>query len=191
MEAGPLLDKLSRMADRHESDDVVSRFQIAKQEVLVAVIGMGKTLARQGTLRFLERFSPECIINAGIAGALSDKLEVGCVYRVSSAVDWPSLPDVSISFSERRFESLRPAGLVTVDEPVFDDELRLKLSVFGELVDMEGAVIAEAAAAANIECVGIKCISDFAKDGDRNTLHANLHRASTAIAEVMLEKITR
>ncbi len=188
-EATPLLDKLSRIAERYEIFDIASVFIVRDQTVAVSVVGMGKPSARQGTLRFIERFSPKCLINAGIAGALSDALEIGRVFRVSSSVDWPSMIDAPIEWSSRGFGDLPCARLVTVGEPVFDSSFRNELIPLGDMVDMEGAAAAAVARASNIECIGVKCISDFAKDGDRDTLHANLHRASEMIAETLIDRI--
>ena len=53
--------------------------------VVTAVCGIGKVFAAMCAQTMILRYQPECIVNTGVAGALSDKLSIGSV-AISSAV---------------------------------------------------------------------------------------------------------
>lgn len=55
------------------------------QQVVTAVCGIGKVFAAMCAQTMILRYSPEMIVNTGVAGTLTDKLTIGSV-AVSSAV---------------------------------------------------------------------------------------------------------
>ena len=54
-------------------------------EVVTAVCGIGKVFAAMCAQTMILRYKPDCIVNTGVAGTLTDKLEIGSI-AVSSAV---------------------------------------------------------------------------------------------------------
>jgi nucleoside phosphorylase len=86
---------------------------------------------------------------------------------------------------------LRPATLVTVERPVFDDILRAELLRYGELVDMEGAVVARVAHLHGLPCSIIKGVSDHAGGRDRSLLKSRLPAISADIAEILWKELIR
>jgi len=54
------------------------------KEVVTAVCGIGKVFAALCAQTMILRYSPKCIINTGVAGTLTDKLDIGSI-AVSSA----------------------------------------------------------------------------------------------------------
>ena len=134
-------------------------------------------------------FGPERVENpAAVYRALSDSLELGAAYRISTATMAGDDPR-GVAFDALGFDALPAARLVTSPVPVFEDTLRKQLRVRGDAVDMEGAVVGRLCAAANTPCAAVKCISDFAKAGDRETLHRNLKQASGALSAVLCERL--
>ena len=110
----------------------------------MAISGMGSAPALDVTKALLEQLEPAEVINLGIAGALGPGFEIGRIYRITQAVDWPDGKERPWPLTPGRFRDLPPATLVTSTKPVFSTEERGKLNPVGDLVDMEGAAVARA-----------------------------------------------
>ena len=63
----------------------VVRGTIMGREVVTAVCGIGKVFAAMCAQTMILTYHPECVINTGVAGTLTDKLSIGHI-AVSSAV---------------------------------------------------------------------------------------------------------
>lgn len=59
--------------------------KLGKSEAVVAVCGIGKVFAAMCTQTMILRYAPDCIINTGVGGTLTDKLGIGDL-AVSTAV---------------------------------------------------------------------------------------------------------
>lgn len=59
--------------------------KLGKSEAVVAVCGIGKVFAAMCTQTMILRYTPDCIINTGVGGTLTDKLGIGDL-AVSTAV---------------------------------------------------------------------------------------------------------
>ena len=190
-EADPLLNALNGSAECVGRTAFGSRFFTSEIEMAVGIVGMGKGASAAGTASFLEQYQPAVVINAGIAGALDDSLTLGAVYRVSQATDRDA-PDAPASVWRAVGVSDLPAArLVTSAAPVFSADIRAALRPLGEMVDMEGIAVGRVCAERGVPIVGLKCISDFANDGDRTSLLENLHRASAVVATAILSRLSR
>ena len=143
MEAKPFLD-------RGETEGVVA-----------VVSGMGMEAARIATEELINKHGCTSVINSGVCGALSNRLERGAVYRVSmvSTEHLKAAVKVGVGFGLKR--------LVTVEEPVFQPERRRKLSMHGELVDMEGYAVARVCDEHSIPCIMIKGVTDLGDDNGK------------------------
>ena len=190
-EADPFLEEMERLCGAPKDIGGDIRFSRAGEAVIAAVIGMGKQVARQGTEAFLTRHRPRRVINAGIAGALSDGLKLGETYVVASAVDWPTNSTPTAVCDATGFEDRETVRLVTSERPVFDNSIRNALSALGDIVDMEGAVIEAVCHGRNIPFTALKCVSDFASEGDRARLHRNIRAASETLAGHLTRYFTR
>ena len=145
----------------------------------VAVSGMGKVSAALAVQMLIRERHCRRILNAGICGALVDRhdLAPGNVFRISAVSEGqpgPGTPSVAALCSGDLWQELSQARLVTVEQPVFDPNVRRRLAVWGELVDMEGAVIARVAHLYGVPWDMIKGITDMAGHGGR----AHLSRQS-------------
>lgn len=189
-EAGPLLDGLggTPRSDDEETARVIS-VDVPGEQIVICITGMGREAARFGTEELLDTLFPDEAVNLGIAGALGPEMEIGDIYRIAEAVDWPEGKESPTPLSAGRFADLPAARLVTSRKPVFSDEGRKALSAVGDLVDMEGAVIAQVCAERNVPLSALKCVSDLAGDDDRETLHRNLDRLSKRLAGLFLRRI--
>jgi adenosylhomocysteine nucleosidase len=161
----------------------------------VVISGMGKVAAALATQWLITECRPERLVHAGICGALGDPAAIrpGTIFRVTSVSEGVPGPGIS---SERRqcardlWGGLPAAALVTVERPVFDDELRAALHRFGDLVDMEGAAVARVADLYGIPCSIIKGVTDFAGSGDRLMLQSRLPAVSAAVAQRLWEELS-
>ena len=57
------------------------------KEVVTAVCGIGKVFAAMCAQTMILRYQPECIVNTGVAGTLTDKLNIGSIAVSSSVVE--------------------------------------------------------------------------------------------------------
>lgn len=150
-------------------------------DCVVCVTGMGPKRAEQGIRAMLERNDISCVINAGVAGGLSDDLRVGFICVVRKVSIWPDRTSFPMHIPETNLKDLKEVELVTVREAVFDDCRRKELSEFADIVDMECGVIARECSKAGISCCAIKGITDHALAGHKEILVKNLHKVAESI----------
>jgi adenosylhomocysteine nucleosidase len=180
MEAAPLL-ALAGLAEAPAAPLPLFLDLRPARNVVLCLCGMGPANAQAGMVQLLQRYAVARVINAGVAGALADHLDVAGVYRVARTFRWPAhspaydcQPDV--------WAHLAPVVLATVDEPVFDPVRRATMAPHAEIVDMEGAVIAQLCQAHGVPFSALKGITDQAGAADRPRLLRNLARVSAAVA---------
>jgi adenosylhomocysteine nucleosidase len=189
-EAAPLVEALEARCRRQTDErEPFKRFSLDRADVVISISGMGKQTAFDTTRALLARYAPSAVINMGIAGALNTDIELGALFRITSAVDWPDGTDHPWPCTAGRFDDLAPARLVTSARPVFNPETRAALAQHGDLVDMEGASVARASAQGGVPLTAIKCVSDYAGDGDRETLRANLEAMSQKMARLIFSRL--
>jgi adenosylhomocysteine nucleosidase len=160
------------------------------------ISGMGKVSAALATQWLIREHGPSRVVHAGICGALGGPRDFapGDIRRVDSASEGqpgPGIPAEAVACADDLWSELRPAALVTVERPVFDDALRAELRRYGELVDMEGAVVARVAQLYGVPCSIIKGISDHAGCGGRSMLKSNLSAVSADIAKILWRELIR
>lgn len=129
-------------------------FRVHERDELVAVAGgIGRTAATTVAGAMVERYRPEMLISAGLAGALVQGLQAGSVFSPHMVID-------SSSGTQYRSESGNGI-LVTVDEIVDSaSKQALRAKFKAAAVDMEAAAIAEVARRERIRFRCIKAISD-------------------------------
>jgi adenosylhomocysteine nucleosidase len=162
----------------------------------VVISGMGKVSAALATQWIIREHGPSRVVHAGICGALGDprNFAPGEIVRVTLASEGrpgPGIPAEAVACASDLWPQLRPATLVTVERPVFDDALRAELLPYGELVDMEGAVVARVARLHGAPCSIIKGISDHAGGQDRAMLESRLPAVSADIARILWKELIR
>jgi nucleoside phosphorylase len=181
LEAAPLLAALAHVPATTGQEGV-----FLAGDVIVAFSGMGLVPARAMAAHLAEEWGVRRIVNVGVAGSLTDALAVGNVVQVSETFGPdPARDGVRLHGFAVAEPGLRAgARLLSRDLPVFDAELRTRLSAQADLVDMEGHAVADECARRDVECLIFKTVSDDATD--RATLLANLDRASRRMADFVL-----
>jgi len=146
--------------------------------VRVEISGMGMEAARLATERLVEAGCTS-IINAGVCGALNNRLERGAVYRVSmvSTEKLKAAVNVGIGFGLRR--------LVSVEEPVFDPARKRELRKHADLVDMEGYAVARVCEEHRVPCIMIKGVTDFGDHKGKEDIRTHIDAVSITVAEAI------
>lgn len=147
---------------------------------VIVISGMGMTAAREATEKLIREEGCTTVINAGVCGALNNRLERGGVYRVSmvSTENLKTAVNVGIGFGLKK--------LVTVEEPVFQPERKRELSKYGDLVDMEGYAVARVCAENNVPCVLIKGVTDFGDLNGKKDIQKHIDPVSETVAEAVM-----
>lgn len=151
-----------------------------KQFVLI-VCGVGKVNAAIGATIALTLYSPEAILNFGVAGGLNEKTSLCAVYAIDKAVQFDfdltqlnggqigTLDEYTenyLSFATHSL-SLEKRALGSSDrfnDSRADYELLTK-TLKADIRDMEGAAILQAAKSAGVKAFSVKAISDVAGSG--------------------------
>ncbi len=141
---------------------------------------MGLEAARIATEKLVER-GCTTIINAGVCGALNNRMERGAVYRVSmvSMEELKAAVNVGVGLGLKR--------LVSVQEPVFQPERKKELSKYGELVDMEGYAVARVCEEHSIPCILLKGVTDFGDVNGKEDIQKHITPVSETVADAVFQ----
>ncbi|MBQ8538160.1 MAG: 5'-methylthioadenosine/adenosylhomocysteine nucleosidase [Ruminococcus sp.] len=166
------------------------------KEVVMTECGIGKVNAAMSTQVMIDHYSPDVIINSGIAGSVSRELKIGdiviskdCVqhdfdgtqmgdpkgliqYNDETRIDIPVNADVA----QKLFEACRDientnvmlARIATGD--IFVAEKAMRQSIADEFsavaCEMEGGAVAQVCYRNEVPCAVLRCISDDFDEND-------------------------
>ena len=141
---------------------------------------MGLEDARIATEKLVEK-GCTTIINAGVCGALNNRLERGAVYRVSmvSMEELKAAVNVGVGIGLKR--------LVSVQTPVFEPKRKKELSRYGELVDMEGYAVARVCEEHEIPCILLKGVTDFGDAAGKEDIQKHIAPVSETVADAICQ----
>ena len=124
-------------------------------QAVVAIGGIGKNCARRAAETAIQDAQPRVLLSAGIAGAISPKLKVGDVGRIREVLDVAT---------GGRYPTRAGDWVLATSQDVNDAaQKRELLTKYGaDVVDMEGAAVAEVAKERGLEFAAVKSISDDA-----------------------------
>ncbi len=147
---------------------------------VTVISGMGMEAARVATEKLIREHGCTSVINAGVCGALNNRLQRGAVYRVSmvSTENLNAAVNVGLGLGLKK--------LVTVEEPVFQPERKRELSRYGDLVDMEGYAVARICEENNVPCIMIKGVTDFGDHNGKEDIQKHIDPVSETVAEAIL-----
>jgi adenosylhomocysteine nucleosidase len=148
MELVPLLGSL-----QSQRVDGIELFELP--EAMVAVGGIGEKRARHAAKVVIEHAQPKLLVSAGIAGAVSPQLKVGGVGRICEVVD--------VATGDR-YPTSEGEWVLATSQNVIDaaEKQGLRMRYGADVVDMEGAAVAQVAKERGLEFVALKSISDDA-----------------------------
>jgi adenosylhomocysteine nucleosidase len=150
VELAPLLG-----GTKPESVNGVDLYDLAG--AVVAVGGIGEKFARLAAEAVVDYAQPKLLMSAGIVGAISPGLKVGAVGGIREVVD---------AATGARYPARRGGEWVLVTSQDVSDaaEKQALRTKFGaDVVDMEGAAVAQVAQERGLEFAAVKSISDDAE----------------------------
>ena len=186
------------------------------QKVVGVQAGIGKVSAAVCAQVMIDRFSPDAIINVGVAGALNPELHVADIVISNDAAqhdmdttffgDEPGFISVIKKIYFEADEKLKQAAdqaaealqiphrigrIVTGDQFIANAEKKdwLVKQFQGDCTEMEGCAIAQACYMKNVPFVIIRAISDGASDGAPMQYEEFVNLAA-ARAMQLIEKMT-
>lgn len=179
-EADAVLRHLSDVLRFEECGRTVYQGLLNGEQTAVVICGLGKVNAAAGTQYAIDHFTPERIVNLGVAGGLDASMSVGQVYSISKCFQCDfDLSDINhtpkgtpdeydspffelSNFPTSQLSNLPTAIVSTGDSFVNGDPDRD--FVYGEmgawLRDMELAAIAHVCKRAGVRCCALKSVSD-------------------------------
>lgn len=174
-------------------------------DVAVAEAGIGKVAAAYTTAVTLMRYSPEAVINTGIAGGLG-VLSQGDVAVVSEAwqhdFDLTAFGEAAGKYCGRTDAALTATllkavngartGVIATGDSFIADAVKARniAETFGAvLCDMECAAIAQACGAAGVPFAALKVVSDGAEDGAETGYEEFAEKACRINARAALEAV--
>jgi len=131
--------------------------------ILLIISGVGKANAAMATGYSCDKYHPVCVCNLGAAGATDVSHPLGAIFHINKIVEYdrhelttktPCIhnPDILNGF--------QTATLSTSDMAVLAPDERKKISMNADLIDMEGASVAQACRKFNTKCFIFKFVSD-------------------------------
>ena len=155
---------------------------------VIVLSRMGPKNAARATEYLIDTRAPQTVVNLGICGALSDKMRVGEVYRITAVVEENG---GEASCQSGPWGALPTAKLASVSEPVFQPDRRAALSGRADLVDMEGAAIAAVCNAHDLPCCLLKGVSDLANHTGKDDIKKNIAAVSATVARAAVAGLSQ
>lgn len=208
-EADAVLRHLSDVLKFEECGRTVYQGLLNGEQTAVVICGLGKVNAAAGTQYAIDHFTPERIVNLGVAGGLDASMSVGQVYSISKCFQCDfDLSDINhtpkgtpdeydspffelSNFPTTQLSNLPTAIVSTGDSFVNGDPDRD--FVYGEmgawLRDMELAAIAHVCKRAGVRCCALKSVSDVHfpdRPPPTEQYATNLKKAVDALARALV-----
>lgn len=189
---------------------LVRQVSHAAKDIAITCSGIGKVNAAMAAMMLVEHYHVQLLLVVGTAGKLTD-IDGDC-FQIGEAVQgdygasrherfihytagaWPigeahvepfraaATPDIGLS------KARIITGDAFVEHP--DHGRRLHEALSGQLIDMETAAVAQAAARMNVPWAAIKATTDNADGESAGDFQSNLKRAARIAAEAVERMIT-
>jgi adenosylhomocysteine nucleosidase len=152
---------LRRLDNKSRSDRNgirIVRGEIENRTIEVVHTGVGEKICRQRMASFLQDRQFRCLISAGFAGALNDRLDVGDLLLAEN-FSTAKLSEARVALSTL---PIHIANLLTVPSMIDSREERIKIAqtTGAAAADMETEFIARACAEHGVPLLSLRVISD-------------------------------
>ncbi len=193
IEAYGLIDMMTESTVETVSGTAFHSGKINGVDCVVAVCGIGKVFAAICTQTMILKYSPDLIINSGVAGTLTDRLSIGNIIVADKLVqhdmDTSAIGDpvglisgINVIYlpcdekyssllagaSERLGETKTLRGIIASGDKFIscgEDKKRIKAQFDASACEMEGAAVAHVCCVNGTPCCVMRAISD---GGDEN-----------------------
>ncbi len=193
--------------------------KLSGHDIIATVSGIGKVNSAASTQRIIDKYSPDIVINVGVAGGLDRSLSVLDMVIAEDTMYHDFYPlslleeDVNLGTSvfhcdeklvelavkaadklkrEGKVKNFKKGRVVSGDSFVEDDEKSryLREELSGACVEMEGAAISHTAILNGAPFLVIRCISDFA-DNNAGMSYDSFSDIAARQAGAVLEEIIK
>ncbi|WP_405353853.1 5'-methylthioadenosine/adenosylhomocysteine nucleosidase [Ruminococcus sp.] len=160
------------------------------KELVVVVCGVGKVNAAMCSFALIQNYAPDCVINSGVAGSVSEKVSVGDIVVATNAVEHDmnttalgdkqgevSFPEGTVMYfdcdkhicetlynSAKKLENTKVEKGTVASGDIFISKRSQRVNIgktFNALAcEMEGAAIAHICSRAGVPCGILRAISD-------------------------------
>ena len=147
--------------------------------VLVEISGIGLESARVCSERLIQK-GVKAIVNPGICAGLHNRVKRGSVYRIASVVteELKAAVNVGIGVGLKK--------LISVEEPLHNNEKRKEYAKDYDLLDMEGYAVARVCEKNNIPCLLLKAVTDFGDNSAKQDIKKYIKPTSETLADATL-----
>jgi adenosylhomocysteine nucleosidase len=160
--------------------------------IFLIISGVGKANAAMATGYSCDKHHPVCICNLGAAGATNISHPLGEIFHINKIVEYdrhelttrrPCIhnPDILNGF--------QTATLSTSDMAVLAPDERKKISMNADLIDMEGASVAQACRKFNTKCFIFKFVSDTPDHARSEDIVENIRRHRSFFYEFFIRSV--
>ena len=193
-----------------DTAQIKEKFNIANKDIFLGeffnynfvmiIAGIGKVNSALSTQLLLDKFSPELIINFGVAGGKQgSNLTAGDIVQVEKVCqydfDLSELDDVNIGYMQdfdltyfpvktiQSLENIYPLVTATTGDRFTAQKYFLDImkNLKAQIVDMECGAIAQVCYTNNIELMIVKLISDV--DGNDNSIYSQYANNVKSVCE--------
>ena len=184
---------------------------INDKECILVESGVGKVNASRSTQVLIDNYSPNYILNVGVAGGIDDRLNV-CDIVVSDKLvqydfditafnhDMGYIPNTGVYISSDRNMlkyiknnyDVKIGNIASADRFVTNEEISKKLyhDFNAYAVEMEGASIAQVCYLCNKPFIVIRCISDIPGDNNKMNYEEFLESSSDKVSKLLYDVLT-
>ena len=159
---------------------------------LLVISDIGKANAAMATTYCCHNFKPSCIFNLGAAGASGFPHPLGDIYHINKILEYdrPKLTSDELTIHKPDvLDGFQTATLSTSDRAIIDPEERKKISVFAELMDMEGASVVQACRIFKIKCYAFKFVSDTPEHTENGDIIKNIKAYRKPFCDFFLRSV--
>ena len=190
IEANGILALMKEKEQRQIAKMTFTSGTLNGKSLVVVVCGVGKVNAAMCSFALIENYAPDCIINSGVAGSVSEKVSVGDIVVAENAVEHDmnttalgdlqgevSFPEGKVMYfdcdsriadmlysSAKRLENTKAEKGTVASGDIFISERSQRIKIgetFNALAcEMEGAAIAHIWSRAGVPCGILRAISD-------------------------------
>ena len=205
-EAKYLLDSITEKKEIELLDKKGFVGKLENKDVVLAISGIGKVSATLTTQYLIDKYSPEVIINFGSSGGVTNDLEIGSYYQITSCCqpdfDVTEIDDVEVGYiqeydrvffdtDKKPLSFLDKKRLATTDKFCSrQDFIDLLLKMNCNVRDMEGSAIAQTCISNNMPLIIIKGITDvYGSGNDGEQFIKNLDKVCKGFKEIIIKTI--
>ena len=135
----------------------------SNDKISLIVSGIGKSNAAVAASYLVWKYRIDHLYNIGAAGSTKREKKIGDIFHIDNVIEYdrPLLANRGERFIKPDLLKGFPiASLATQDRAVIDEQDRERVSIYADLVDMEGASIIQACRLFNVKCYLFKIVSD-------------------------------